>query len=170
MLRLNNRTPFDAEITVRGTFRISNSSMPYTSVIAAPPSWTRWLLEWISILVHGPMNDAMTFVIPAWSESLATIRSDDYSSLTVGFSDVNTTWTRHLPGVYEWNSQALDLCISCKPGTASMKKSRRGPVVAGDIPLNIQMESSNETWEVLEAPITMIKYSPVFNNGYYESE
>jgi hypothetical protein len=170
MIQFNNRTPFEVEIALRGTFRILSSTVSYSSVIDSPPDWGKWAIEWFRILLHGPLNSCMTFLIPPWSECSMNICSDGYSSLTIGFNDVNTVWTRHTPGVYEWDSKDMELSISCKPGSANMRRKKHGPMVAGDIPLNIHMESSNETWEVVEAPITTIQYSPMFDNEYYESE
>ena len=46
-------------------------------------------------------------------------------------------------------------------------RGRRGPMIASDINLNINVKSDNTSWKVVEAPITMVRFIPNFNHGYY---
>ena len=85
----------------------------------------------------------------------------------MGFNDVRTSWARHNPGIFEWNSKFNDVTISCIPGTAKLKTQRRGPAIASDIPLHIKTESDNSTWKVVEKPITSIQYTPSLDVNYY---
>ena len=85
----------------------------------------------------------------------------------MGFNDVRTHWTKHSPGIYEWDSNFNELTISCTPGEAKIQQQRRGPAIASDIPLHIKTESENPTWKVTQEPITTIQYTPTLDVNYY---
>jgi hypothetical protein len=169
MLNITNNTPFVSEITTLGEFRIlSCNPLTLTSEINHPPPWKDWFSEWLHVLINGPLYKSMSFCVDRWSQYTLTMASTSTATMTMGFADARTIWSRHAPGVFEWDGSDLELTIACHPGNANLTKPRYGPAVATDIRLSMVLESENPTWKVLDAPITTVQYNPSFNHAYYK--
>lgn len=169
MLRLINSTPFETNITLHGNIRLLKSPNDIHCIIDTAPSYSKWCMEWIHILKYGPLYKQINFCIDPWTTYECILQSDVTTNLTMGFNDVRTQWTRHTPGIFQWDSKFNEVTISCHPGQVHVKKQHRGPSVYGDIPLHIKTESDNYNWKVVEDPITSVQYSPTFNGNYYKT-
>ena len=167
MIKICNNTPFETSISIHGECRVSSNNNNISSDLAPAPPIMKWFVEWVYILIYGPRYKNISFCIEPWSEISLNIHSNSNSSITMGFNDVCTPWKKHTPGIYTWNSKDMELSISCEPGEMQLKRQKRGPMVAGDISLYIITESNNGSWKVTQEPITMVQYSPTFNNDYY---
>jgi len=170
MIKIVNNTPLEIEITCLGEFRLLKYE-PRTltsSISAAPPVYT-WPLECINILRHGPLMKNVSFCVDRWSEYEVDISSSQPVSMTMGFRDSHTVWSRHTPGSYEWDGTSLIVTITCSLKQQTLYRPRKGPIVAADIPLAILCKSENTTWKVVDEPITMVKYTPLIKNEYFRS-
>ena len=134
-----------------------------------PPPIKNYCTEWIYILTKGPLQKQISLLVEPWSNIEFELSSNITTNCTVGFNDVHTTWSKHSPGIYEWNSKNIDLEVSCNPKMPNLNRGRRsrGPIIASDINLNVNIKSDNSSWKVCEAPITMVRFIPNFNNAYY---
>lgn len=166
MINITNNTPFSTSITIHGGCRIIGE-VKFNTEIAPAPSFLHWFIEWFLILMYGPMYSSISFTISPWSAYNLNIYSNSESTMTMGFSDCKTQWKKHMPGIYKWDSKGMDLVITCQPGEFSIIRRGRGPMLAGDVPLNIITESSNKSWKVSQKPITTVQYLPSFNYDYY---
>lgn len=166
MINLCNKTPFSISITIHGAFRISDKRA--TEMADAPPLWF-WFMEWIYILFYGPLYKTMSFVIKPWDTEKLRMVSNVTSTITMGFSDPNTHWKKHMPGIYKWDSKDMTLNIHCEPGEFQLIRRGRGPMIAGDVPLEIITKSTNPSWEISQKPITLVQYLPKFNYDYYKT-
>lgn len=168
MINFENKTPFETSITIHGETRLLINNPLCTKDISSPPPKCKWFSEWIKILYFGPLYKNISFCIEPWCTFQLSITSDMNSSITMGFNDVCTNWKKHVPGIYSWDSKAMNVVISCVPGKFNLSRNRGGPMIARDIPLNIKTESDNESWKVIQVPITMVQFSPTFNDAYYK--
>lgn len=169
MFKIINNTPFETNITLHGKLRILNPPPEYTSIIDNPPNLKDYLTEWIYILWKGPLQKQINMLAEPWSNIQCDLYSSCPTNCTLGFNDVYTTWSKHTPGIYEWDSKSATLEISCDPKMPNLNRGRRsrGPIIASDINLNINVKSDNSSWKVCDAPITMVRFIPNFNNAYY---
>ena len=170
MIKFKNNTPFETSISIYGTNRLLTTDISCTKELSSAPSVYNWFTEWIKILHVGPNYKNISFCIEPWSEYDIKIQSSVNSSISMGFNDVYTQWKKHVPGIYEWNSKNIELDIKCIPVHVKLKKNSKGPMIAQDIPLRIVTKSDNKTWKVSQEPITMLQYSPTFNNEYYQKQ
>ena len=169
MLRLINNTPFETTITLHGNIRLLKSPNDIHCVIDSAPAYRKWCTEWLHILKNGPLYKQVDFCIDPWTVYECIFKSESATNLTMGFNDVRTQWTRHTPGIYQWNTKFNEVTITCVPGKPVVQKQRRGPSVYGDLPLYIKTESENTSWRTVENPITTVQYSPTFNVNYYKA-
>jgi len=167
MLRINNKTPFETSITLHGSIRIINQPTEITRTLDSSPPFLKYLSEFIQIMWYGPSYKQVGFTIDPWTDFNIKLKSDTSTNLTMGFNDVRTNWTRHTPGIYQWNSNFNEISITCVPGSAKIKQQKRGPAIASDIPLHIKTESENSSWTEVEKPITNIQYTPSLDVNYY---
>lgn len=170
MLRLLNETPFETNITLHGRVRLIISPLHLAKKLDSAPSFKEYFTEWIHILKSGPLYQQVDFCIDPWCSHEIVMSGIGITSLTMGFNDIRTAWTRHTPGVYDWDSGFNEVTITCQPGKSNVKKQRRGPAIFGDIPLHILTKSENPSWQVIDEPITTVQYSPQFNENYYKTE
>jgi hypothetical protein len=161
MLRINNKTPFETSIALHGSIRIINPPLEITRTLDSSPPFLKYFYEFIKIIWYGP------FMIDPWTDFNIKLKSDTTTNLTMGFNDVRTNWTRHTPGIFQWDSNFNEITITCVPGAAKIKQQKRGPAIASDIPLHIKTESENPSWKEVEKPITTIQYSPTLDVNYY---
>ena len=96
------------------------------------------------------------------------INSNIDSSMSMGFNDTYTSWKKHVPGIYQWDSKNIEMNITCNPSRVTLKKNTRGPLIAEDIPLNVEIATDNDSWKVTQKHVTMVQYSPMFNYNYYK--
>tara|TARA_B100001248_G_C27396956_1_gene466230 strand:+ start:2641 stop:3156 length:516 start_codon:yes stop_codon:yes gene_type:complete len=170
MIKFKNNTPFETSISIYGSNRLLYSELSCTKELTSAPSFVHWFTEWIKILYNGPTYKSITFCIEPWSDYTLKMQSNRTSSLTMGFNDVCTNWKKHVQGIYEWNSKNIELDITCVPNKITLKKHNRGPMIAQDIPLKINIKSDNDSWKVTQKPITTVQYSPTFDYAYYEKK
>jgi hypothetical protein len=168
MFKIINNTPLETNVTLHGSFRIFNIPPESILSIDSAPSWTKYPTEWLYILKNGPLYKQMTYLVEPWTEIETYIISNSDTSCTLGFNDYNTQWAKHTTGVYSWDSKYAEIELICKPKKPNLRRNGRGPVIAQDIDLNIQAKSENSSWKVCDSPITMVRYSPNFNYGYYQ--
>ena len=170
MLRLINETPFETNITLHGRIRLKVHPPHITKQLDQSPPLREYCTEWIHILKNGPLYQQVDYCIDPWTSYEILMSGKGVTSLTMGFNDVRTAWTRHTPGVYEWDSNFNEVTITCQPGKHKVTRQRRGPAIFGDIPLHIITKSENPSWKVVDEPITTVQYSPNFNENYYKEE
>lgn len=171
MFKIINKTPFETNITLHGKLRIINLPSDSTYILDNSPPFKDYFTEWIMILYKGASYKQINMLAEPWSSVECNIFSSTNTNCTLGFNDIHTTWSKHSPGVYEWNSKNAEITITCNPLMPNLKRgSRRGPVIASDINLNIKTKSENTSWKVCEAPITMVRFTPTFNNAYYKKK
>tara|TARA_E500000331_G_scaffold277826_1_gene270636 strand:- start:208 stop:738 length:531 start_codon:yes stop_codon:yes gene_type:complete len=169
MIKLNNNTPFETSVTLHGKIRLISPPPEYTSIIDNPPPFKNYFTEWIYILQKGPIQKQVNLLVEPWTNIECNISSDITVNCTLGFNDIHTAWSKHSPGIYEWDSKSIGLEINCNPIMPNLNRNRRtrGPIIASDINLNINVKSDNTSWKVCEAPITTVRFIPNFNHGYY---
>lgn len=171
MIKIVNNTPLETEITVLGDFRLLKyDPRTLVSTISTAPPLHTWPLECVHILQNGPLVKNISFSVDRWSEYEVDISSSKTVTMTMGFRDSRTVWSKHTPGSYEWDGKSLTVTISCSLKQQSLYRPRKGPIVAQDIPLVIICKTENTSWKVTDEPITMVKYTPVINNDYFRTQ
>lgn len=168
MIKIQNNTPFETNISIYGTNRLITSDVQCTKEISSAPPYCKWFTEWLYILHSGPTYKSISFCIEPWSEYNMKINSNIDSSMSMGFNDTYTSWKKHVPGIYQWDSKNIEMNITCNPSRVTLKKNTRGPLIAEDIPLNVEIATDNDSWKVTQKHVTMVQYSPMFNYNYYK--
>ena len=169
MFIINNQTPFNVSVSIIGKCRLFPAvGETSDTVVDNIPYFSQWPIEWINILMYGPIYKNISFTILPWDTVTHYINSCCPPTITFGFSDKSTVWAKHSPGTYECSSCNVEVTVTCNPGQPIIKRQRNGPSTAHPIPLNIKMESTDSTWNEVVAPITTVQYTPTFNHAYYK--
>lgn len=179
---IHNDTPFSCKICIESQDGMRFPSVPNeVELTTEAPEWTwiSWAVEWYRLIRYGPRIGVASFDCPVEVDVYVDVLCDTTEPVTLRmqFLDEDLVWQDAQEAIWSvvlYSGQETNVWVKSTTLGAFDKHGRKTqrvhgrPMVPDTVRFTVTGEcEDNNTWEIIQRPVTIAKYNRNWNAAKY---